>query len=114
MRMEILETPISARQLQELADENYGTMIKGVVDIGRKMLALGGELHADAEALLLENGSAQTDLWGFNIHTDREKEDRLVFTSFINIRPADGNRSLEVQDERLRCQIRDIVDAWVE
>jgi hypothetical protein len=112
--MEFIETPITAQQLQQLAEENYGTMIKGVVDLERQVVALGGELHADAEALLLENGSSQKDLWGFNIHTDKEKEDRLVFTSFINIRPADGNRSLEVQDEGLRLQIRDIVDAWVE
>jgi len=114
MRMELVATTISRQHLEKLAAENYGTMIKGVVDIRRRVLALGGELHADAEALLLQNGSSQRDLWGFNIHTGTGKEARLEFESFINIRPADGNRSLEVQDAQLRALIRDIVDTLVE
>ena len=114
MRIEIIEAPISRQQVEELAAANYGTMVKGVVDVSRRVLALGGELHADAEAVLLQNGSSQHDLWGFNLHTDAEKGERLVFTSFINIRPADGNRSLEVQDPDLKRLIGEIVAALVE
>ena len=78
MRMEFIESPVTPEQLEELAAENFGTMVKGVVDIRRRVLALGGELNADGEALLLQNGSAQADLWGFNIHTGWDREGRCV------------------------------------
>jgi len=114
MRMEIVASCMTRTQLEALVAENYGTMVKGVVDIHRRLLVLGGELHADGEALLLENGSAQDHLWGFNIHTGQEKHARLEFTSFINIRPRLGNRSMEVADPLLRAQMREIIDALVE
>jgi hypothetical protein len=114
MRMEIIRTRCTPAQLAELVAENYGTMVKGVVDVRRRVLVLGGELHADAETLLLGDGSAQEDLWGFNIHTGQENDARLEFTSFINIHPRQGNRSIEVADPELRQTMRAIIDALVE
>jgi hypothetical protein len=114
MRMEIIARRITRAQLEALAAENYGTMVKGVVDVGRGILALGGELHADGETLLLQDGSAQEDLWGFNISIGKERPARLEFTSLINIRPRQGNRSLEVADPVLRDRMREIIDALVE
>ena len=32
------------------------------------MMAIGGELHSDEEAALLEDGSAQESLWGINLY----------------------------------------------
>ena len=114
MRIEIIEQPIARDELLKLAQDNQGSMVKGVVDLCRKNLALGGELHADAEMILLDHGSEQVDLWGFNIYVDRDREDRLAFTSFINIRPSQNNRSLEVEDQEMRQQIRDVIDFLVE
>jgi len=37
-----------------------------VADIRPAEMAVGGELHSDAEQLLLERGSKQSDLWGGN------------------------------------------------
>jgi hypothetical protein len=37
------------------------------VDVEKGILALGGELHADANAALLARGSEQKDLWGINL-----------------------------------------------
>jgi hypothetical protein len=112
--MEIVSSRIGGTQLEALVAENYGTMIKGVVDVRRRLLVLGGELHADGEALLLQDGSAQEDLWGFNLHTGQEKPARLEFTSFINVRPRQGNRSMEVLDPLLREQMREIIDGLIE
>jgi hypothetical protein len=39
-------------------------MVKAVVDVQRKIMAVGGELHSDEEATLLDDGSKQADLWG--------------------------------------------------
>lgn len=85
-------------------------MVKGVVDLTKGIIALGGELHADAETLLLEAGSEQRDLWGFNIYIDKPIEERVVCSSLINIRPSQGNRAMEVQDFDLRQKITDVVN----
>ena len=66
MGIRIIDRPISKTELAALTKEYYEDLIKGVVDIKRQVVALGGEMHADAEDVLLKNGSRQSDLWGFN------------------------------------------------
>ena len=86
--------------------EALGSYIKLAVDVERAILAGGGALHADCEAVLLENDSRQEDVWGADwIPSSRE----VTFESLINIRPRQNNSSLEVENEELRSRIRDIV-----
>ena len=101
---------ISRAELSALAKEVYVDMVKGVVDVRRRVLALGGELHADCKQILLDQGSKQEDLWGFNIYVERPQESWLEYTSMINIRPRQGNSSREVLDPKIRQQIKDIID----
>ncbi|MFB2895083.1 DUF5674 family protein [Aerosakkonemataceae cyanobacterium BLCC-F50] len=69
-------------------------------------MAGGGELHADCEQILLEDGSQQQDIWGADWFT----QNKLVgFESLINIRPRQQNRSMEIQDPILRERIEKIV-----
>lgn len=114
MTIRIVLDSISRADLMRLAEESYKEMVKAVADVERKVLAVGGELHADAEALLLENGSRQEDLWGINLYPDKPEPDRIEYTSLINIRPRQGNRSLEVQDAALQRRIRAVVDQRVQ
>ena len=80
--------------------------VKLAVDVEKRTLAGGGTLHADCEAVLLENGSLQENIWG----ADWVPHSRQVtFESLINIRPVQNNFSLEVQDEELRNTIEEIV-----
>ncbi len=95
--------------MRQLAEISYKDMVKGVVDLDSEWVALGGELHADAEELLLEKGSQQSSLWGFNIYPDKLGDDRIRYTSFINIRPHDGNADIEVKDVNIRSKIKLIV-----
>lgn len=46
-------------------------MIKAVVDVERGIMAIGGELLADEEAVLLENGSRRENLWGINLYPEQ-------------------------------------------
>ena len=62
MSIKIFKNKVSKIELEELAQSSYGDMIKGVVDIELNIMALGGELHADCEEILLEQGSRQADL----------------------------------------------------
>ena len=64
MSIHIIRQKINSEQLKQFAQEDYVDMIKGVVDIEQGILALGGQLHADAEAILLREDSRQEDLWG--------------------------------------------------
>ena len=82
--------------------EEYGVMIKLAVDIRRAILAGGGEMHADCEQLLLEDGSEQDDIWGANWYP---AEQRLEFEALINIRPRLGNRGILIRDETIRRQV---------
>jgi hypothetical protein len=104
----IVDSPIEAAVLRRLVERHFEDMVKFVVDIERGIAAVGGELHADEEALLLEHGSRQGDLWGANYYPGRGEHACLEFTSLINIRPAHGNRSMVIQDDALRDRVRQI------
>lgn len=89
-------------------------MIKCVADVKQGLLAVDAELHADLESMLLENGSEQDYLWGFNLYPDEIGDDFIEFDSLINIRSWQGNRSRDVEDENVREQIREIVSKYIE
>jgi len=108
----LLERRIERAELVRLA-RLFGDMIKYVVDVERGVIAIGGELHADAEQLLLEAGSRQGDLWGANYYPGRGRDGCIEFTSLINIRPSQGNPGMEVQDEAMRKRIRALTGALV-
>jgi hypothetical protein len=103
----ILERKIAPKTLRRLA-MLHGDMVKYVVDVRREIIAIGGELHADAEAILLESGSRSWDLWGANYYPGQGREECIEYTSLINIRPALENTGMEVQDPSLRDRIRDL------
>ena len=114
MEIKIIKSKINSDELKKITKDNYGDMIKGVCDIKRKIIALGGELHADAEAVLIDNGSISADLWGFNIYPEKQKPEHIEFTSLINIKPALGSRSIEIKDPKIQKQIQSIISLFVE
>lgn len=109
MTIEILKTPASREHVALLARDSFGDMVKGVVDVSRRVIALGGELHSDEESALLDDGSRQKDLWGINLYPAEAGESFVEFDSMINIRPAVNNRSRDIEDKNLRDRIREIV-----
>ncbi len=109
----VSDQPIDTAQLSELVDRFFSDMVKLVVDVRRRVVAVGGELHADAEAVLLEGGSKQADLWGANYYPGLGPDDCLQFTALINIRPTQDNRAMEVQDPAIREEMGAIVSELV-
>lgn len=99
---------IDAGELRRLVESYFEDMVKYVVDVSRGVAAVGGEMHADGEQALLEDGSRQRDLWGANYYPGRGRDECIEYTSLINIRPAQGNRSMEIQDPALRERVRDL------
>ena len=113
MSIEIISQPITIEKIRQQAAATFGDMVKIVVDLDKKIMAIGGELHADEEAVLLENGSQQANLWGANIYPDQPRETWLEYNSMINIRPSAGNRSRDIQDARIQQQVKAVVDLLV-
>jgi hypothetical protein len=102
----VVDRRIEPEELARLVDAYFGDMVKIVVDVERRVIAVGGELHADAEQILLETGSRQADLWGANYYPGRGREECLEYTALINIRPGQGNRGMEIQDPAVREEVR--------
>lgn len=109
MRRITEENPLSMDDLRQMARARFGDMVKGVIDIRRGIMLLDADMHADQEAELLGEGSAQSDLWGINLYPDVSGPDWLEFDSMINLRPSFGNRSRGVDDPATREAIATLV-----
>lgn len=104
----IVDSHIDPLELARLVALFFEDMVKYVVDLDRGIAAVGGELHADAELLLLETGSLQDHLWGANYYPGEGEDGCIEYTSLINIRPAQGNPSMEVEDPAIREELREL------
>ena len=81
------------------------TYVKLAVDVQRGILAGGGTLHADCEAVLIEDGSRQEDVWGADWNPAAQQ---VTFESLINICPRQKNPSLEILDPAVRERVAHI------
>lgn len=113
MTVRIVQDVITRAELIELAKQQFGDMVKAVVDIEHGIMAIGGELHSDEEAALLDQGSLQRNLWGINFYPERPLSEWIEFDSMINVRPSGGNRSRYVEDDKTRCALIQIVNRLV-
>lgn len=114
MDIQVISSPVTIVYVAKLAQKQFGDIIKATVDESKGIMALGGELHADEEQLLLKNGSSQQDLWGINLYPLKfGLADFIEFDSMINIRPSQGNMSRDVEDAAVQQRIRDIVNKLV-
>jgi hypothetical protein len=111
--MMIVEHGICLPELKTIAAARFGNMVKAVVDVARETLAIDAPLHADLEALLLNNGSKNEDLWGINLYPELTGDDWLEYDSMINIRPAQNNLTRGVTDPTVRQKIVTIVNKLV-
>lgn len=109
MEILVVREPVSQETLDALATAWHVTLVKGVADIKSGLVALGGEWHIDANNRLIEDGSEQQNLWGFNVYPKEHGDAAIEYNSLINIRPMQGNRSMEITSEETRKAVRRIV-----
>lgn len=113
--MIILKEQISKNDLYSIEDKMYfDGWIKCVADIDKGLLAVNASMHADLEQLLLDQGSDQRSLYGFNIIFDPWE---IEYDSLINAPrnreagyPRDGRG---VSDPVARKKIEEVVNQWV-
>ncbi len=103
--MKIIIDALSIGELKQMAADRFGDMVKAVVDVEREAIAIDAELHSDLEALFLEDGSKQKNLWGINLYPEMQGDDFVEFDSLINMRPSQGNRSRGVENLQIRRKI---------
>lgn len=114
MAIKIIKTPIKKSELQEIAKEEFGDMVKAVVDVEQRIMAVGGELHSDEEVLLTEQeNSKRENTWGINFYLKKSGEDFIEFDSMINLKPAFGNRSRDVESLETREKIKEIAEKLI-
>jgi len=108
--MKIVKDKIPVMELKRMAHETFGDMIKAVVYVEKGVMAIGGELHADEETLLIGDGSRQQDLWGINLYPDEYPSEKWIeFDTIINLKPLGGNKSRVVENPEIRDKITEIV-----
>ena len=90
--------------------DSFGSFVKVVVDIEKRILSADCELHVDCAEELMKDGSLYADLWGANVYP---KDRKIDFISLINIRPADNNRSMDIEDTTIRKKVEDIITTLV-
>jgi Protein of unknown function (DUF5674) len=110
MEIRVVRDTVSRDELTEIAKQQFGDMVKAVVDVEQGIMAIGGELHSDEEAMLLDQGSAQRHLWGINLYPDKPLDEWIIFDSMINVRPSGGNRSRYVESSEIREAVTRIVN----
>ena len=103
----LLHSRATKKQIDEML-ETLGVYIKLAVDIRRGILAGGGVLHADCEAVLLEEGSQQDDIWGADWIPSTQQ---ILYEALINIRPKQNNPSMKILDPFIRNRITEIVQS---
>jgi len=86
VKIKVVQDKISKDELVEIGKEFYVSMIKGVVD---------------------------SDIWGFNVIFEKEKDSWIEYISLINIRPQAGNMNMEVQDNVIRDKMKKIINSKI-
>ncbi len=113
MKIKIVEEAIDLKKLIKIGEEGFGDLVKGVVDIEKEIMAIGGELHADEEAILLSLGSKQENLWGINFYPQKKDEEFIEFDAVINLKPAQGNRSRGIENPQIQKRIKEIIERLI-
>jgi hypothetical protein len=109
MAIDLVRAPVSLDSIRRMAAAQFGDFVKAVVDVERGLMAIRGELHADEEARLLQDGSRPRDLWGINLYPDLPPAELVEFDAMTNVRPLQNNRSRGVEDASVRRRIQEII-----
>ena len=110
METTIIKSPITRFELKKIAEEGFGDLVKGAVDIEQGIMALGGEMHMDEQMELIERENSKHEfVWGINLYPGKEGNGFIEFDSMINLKPVFGNRTRGVDNPETQKKIIEIV-----
>lgn len=108
--MKIVKDKIEIAELKEMSKKMFDNLVKAVVDVEKEIMAVDAGLHSDEQEILMEKGSKPENLWGINVLPEKENEEFIEFDSMINIKPAFGNRTRGIDNQKIREKIIKIVN----
>ena len=112
--MELVNHSISIQKIRKMAKQQFGNLVKAVIDLDKGIMVIDADLHSDQESLLIQSGSNQANLWGINLYPEKYHSSEFIeFDSMINLRPSQNNLSRNVEDEKIRKKIINIVKKLV-
>jgi hypothetical protein len=108
--VEIIRGKINKEYLKKFLDRPFKEVIKFVVDVEKEIIAFGGELHSDAQELLIEEGSDAKNLWGGNLYLfENGKKILIEYSALINIKPSQKNFSIDIKDKEIKEKIEKVL-----
>ena len=108
--MKLVKQSISIQNIEKMAKQGFGNLVKAVVDIDKKIMVIDAELHSDQESLLIQSGSKPANLWGINLYPEKYGSPEFIeFDSMINLRPSQNNLSRNIKSITIKEKIRKIV-----
>ena len=111
MEIKIIKDRISKDELKLITREQFGNLIKAVVDVEKEIMAIGGYHHEDERELLIkQEGSKFEDLWGINLYPEKNSAEFIEYNSLINIRPKAGNRKIDIEIPEIKEKIKTIIN----
>ncbi len=114
MEVKIVKDTINKKELIDIARGQFGDLVKAVVDIEKRIMAVGGEMHSDEEVALMEQENSKREhTWGINLYPEKSGEELIEFDSIINLKPSFGNRSRDIDNPEIKKKIRDIIKKLV-
>jgi len=100
--IEIIKEKINREYLKKFLDKPFKEVIKFVVDVEREIIAFGGELHSDAQEILIDEGSDARKLWGGNLFfLENGKKTVIEYSALINIKPSQNSFSMDIKDKKI-------------
>jgi len=111
--MYIVRDKIALDELRKMSEKTSDGFVKVVIDIEKSIMVVDAFMHADAEKLLLQEGSLQDNLWGINVYPYKSMQEWIEFYSTINLKPLCGNTSRWVEDKEVQEKIKKIINKLV-
>ena len=108
--MVFIDKPVNLNSIWNDRETTYTELHKFAIDVENEWVVIDGEMQADCETVLLEQGSQQQNIWGGNVYPENRDADFLEFTSFINIRPSQDNPSINLLNTELRDKVTRMIN----
>jgi hypothetical protein len=103
----LLRERATPEQLEQML-EQHKFYIKLAIDIERWVIVGGGDMHADCEEVLLDDGSRQENIWAGSF---MPTTGRIIYESMVNLRPRQ-NRSMEILDSNIKERMAQIIKGF--
>ena len=107
--IEIIKEKTDKEHLKKFLDKPFKGVVKFVIDIELEIIAFGGELHSDAQELLIEKGSDARNLWGGSVFLSENGKAVVEYSSLINIKPSQNSFSVDIKDKNIIKKIERVL-----